>query len=152
MTKTDIVIPLNRHRQINLEMSKRCIYLITPTYSRPTQKADLTRMAQTLMLVPNIVWVVVEDAEDITQLVGRLLLSKDVPFVHLSAKTPSSKKPKIYHAYESHARGVEQRNMGLKWIRERAQTSQLIRNGVLYFADDDNTYDIQLFEEVHSSL
>lgn len=39
-------------------------------------------------------------------------------------------------------RGVSNRNRGLQWIRANATT------GVFYFADDDNTYDIQLFDEV----
>ena len=39
-------------------------------------------------------------------------------------------------------RGVSNRNRGLEWLRANATS------GVFYFADDDNTYDIQLFEEV----
>lgn len=39
-------------------------------------------------------------------------------------------------------RGVSNRNRGLKWVRENAVS------GVLYFADDDNTYDLELFNEV----
>ena len=39
------------------------IYIITPTYKRTTQMADLTRLSQTLKLVPNIHWIVVEEAE-----------------------------------------------------------------------------------------
>lgn len=39
-------------------------------------------------------------------------------------------------------RGVSNRNKGLKWVRDNAKT------GVLYFADDDNTYDLELFNEV----
>lgn len=39
-------------------------------------------------------------------------------------------------------RGVASRTRGLQWIRENA------REGVLYFADDDNTYDLELFREV----
>ena len=31
---------------------------------------------------------------------------------------------------------------GLKWIREN------VKNGILYFADDDNTYDVRVFQEV----
>lgn len=43
-------------------------------------------------------------------------------------------------------RGVSNRNRGLQWIRANAT------KGVLYFADDDNTYDIALFDEVIRSL
>lgn len=39
-------------------------------------------------------------------------------------------------------RGVSNRNRGLEWVRANAKT------GVLYFADDDNTYDLEIFEEV----
>lgn len=39
-------------------------------------------------------------------------------------------------------RGVSNRNKGLEWVRDNAET------GVLYFADDDNTYDLELFNEV----
>jgi beta-1,3-glucuronyltransferase len=38
-------------------------------------------------------------------------------------------------------RGVSNRNRGLQWLRANA------KSGVFYFADDDNTYDIRLFEE-----
>ena len=40
-------------------------------------------------------------------------------------------------------RGDLQRNTGLMWLRANAKT-----NGVVYFADDDNTYEVRLFEEV----
>lgn len=39
-------------------------------------------------------------------------------------------------------KGVANRNLGLKWIRQNAI------DGVVYFADDDNTYDVRLFNEV----
>lgn len=42
-------------------------------------------------------------------------------------------------------KGVVCRNKALKWIRENAH------DGVLYFADDDNTYDIDLFREVSTT-
>ena len=45
------------------EPSKPLLYVMTPTYRRATQLADLTRLAQTLMLVPTLHWIVVEDAE-----------------------------------------------------------------------------------------
>ncbi len=44
--------------------------------------------------------------------------------------------------YPNNPRGSSNRNAALNWIRSN------IKSGVLYFADDDNTYDIRLFEEV----
>ena len=40
-------------------------------------------------------------------------------------------------------RGVSNRNKALEWIYENADD-----NGVVYFADDDNTYDLEAFQEV----
>lgn len=40
-------------------------------------------------------------------------------------------------------RGVSNRNRALKWLRANAT------EGVFYFADDDNTYDVNIFEQVN---
>lgn len=45
-------------------VNRTIIFLITPTYTRPTQMADMTRLAQTLRLVPDVFWIVVEDAHN----------------------------------------------------------------------------------------
>ena len=39
-----------------------------------------------------------------------------------------------------------QRNEGLTWIRENVHAGGV--GGVVYFADDDNTYSLELFEEM----
>ena len=39
------------------------LYIVTPTYPRAEQIPELTRTAQTLLNVPNVVWLVSEDAE-----------------------------------------------------------------------------------------
>lgn len=39
-------------------------------------------------------------------------------------------------------RGVSNRNAAMKFIREN------VKSGVFYFADDDNSYDIRLFDQV----
>lgn len=57
--------------------------MITPTYRRPEQVAELTRISHTLMLVPNIYWLVIEDAKRKTPLVTELLKRTDIPFEHL---------------------------------------------------------------------
>lgn len=70
------------------------IYAITPTYKRYVQKAELTRISQTLKLVPNIHWIVIEDSEEKTDLVRNLLLESNLIFTHLNAKTPPFEKLK----------------------------------------------------------
>ena len=49
------------------------IYMITPTHTRHTQKADLTRLCHTLMHVNNLHWIVVEDSVEKTLLVKHFL-------------------------------------------------------------------------------
>ena len=49
------------------------VYVITPTYARATQMADLTRLSQALEGVPNVTWILVEDSRRKTQKVERLL-------------------------------------------------------------------------------
>lgn len=51
-------------------------------------------------------------------------------------------------------RGVQQRNEGLRWLREdrRAEAGGDNLQGVVYFADDDNTYSLQVFEEVRNEM
>lgn len=44
-------------------------------------------------------------------------------------------------------KGVANRNAGLKWIFDHVKTSG-DDSGVIYFADDDNTYDVRLFNEI----
>lgn len=59
------------------------VYVITPTYRRPEQVADLTRLAQTLMLVRDIHWLVVEDSHVKSPHLGVLLQSFGVRYNHL---------------------------------------------------------------------
>ena len=54
------------------------LYVITPTYARSTQMADLTRLSQALQGVPNLTWIVVEDSRRKTQKVEMLLNKTDV--------------------------------------------------------------------------
>ena len=48
---------------------------------------------------------------------------------------------------DSWPKGVENRNKGLEWVLKHVKETG-DDSGVFYFADDDNTYDIRLFEEV----
>ena len=121
------------------------IYAITPTYARPTQKADLTRLSQTLMQVPNFHWIVVEDSSYKTPLVTNLLKVSKINYSHLNKATNPRYKFDVHHPDYRIPRGVDQRNCGLQWIRDNLSRNTL---GVVYFMDDDNTYSLQLFEEM----
>lgn len=122
------------------------IYIITPTYARPVQKAELTRLSHTFMLVKNIHWIVIEDAEKPSDLVRNFLKLSRLKYTHLSIATPTSYKMSSSDPSWRKPRGVLQRNEGITWLHKNL--NQFRDSGVVYFADDDNTYDLQLFEEV----
>jgi len=128
------------------------IYMITPTYARWTQKADLTRLCQTLMHVPKLHWIVVEDSEQKTHLVTRFLSRCRVESTHLNTRTAQHLRLKENEPVWRKNRGVEQRNLALDWLRNAAAAGTLPQQktggGVVYFGDDDNTYDLEIFEEV----
>lgn len=115
------------------------LYIITPTYRRPEQLAELTRMSHTLMLVPNLIWLVIEDAYATNSLVEDILKRSGIRYHYMIAPMPVQYKNKTKGP---RPRGVSNRNKGLEWVRKNAF------NGVLYFADDDNTYDLDLFSEI----
>lgn len=125
------------------------IYVITPTYKRLTQKADLTRLSQTLLHVPKLHWILVEDSEKKTELLFHFLENCGVSYTHLAVKTSKQLLTKEGDPRWLKARGVEQRNLGLKWIRQNLKSDM---KGVVYFGDDDNTYDLRIFEQVSSVI
>ena len=84
-----------------------------------------------------------------SELVGRLLERSGLSYTHLSTLTPPDYKLQPSQPNWLLPRGVLQRNAGLAWLRSHLDTSQQA-HGVLYFADDDNTYDVRLFEEVRT--
>ena len=66
----------------------RTIYVVTPTYTRATQLADLTRLANTLRLVPGVHWLVAEDRNVTSLAVTELLLSSGLSYTQLAAVRP----------------------------------------------------------------
>lgn len=118
------------------------IIAITPTYKRLTQKADLVTLCHTVMHVPNMLWIVIEDSGSKSALVENVLHHCNVNSVHLNALTSRETKKAMQ-------RGVEQRNAGLDWARGYCKEKCAGNcSGVIYFMDDDNKYDLRLFEEV----
>ncbi|KAM3606953.1 uncharacterized protein V6R79_026420 [Siganus canaliculatus] len=115
------------------------IYAITPTYARPVQKAELTRLAHAFRQVPRFHWIIVEDSTKRTELVSRFLAQCGVPYTHLHVFT----LPEVKGIWAP--RATEQRNAALTWLRQHRNRRDA---GVVFFADDDNTYSLELFEEV----
>ncbi|VDD80540.1 unnamed protein product [Mesocestoides corti] len=107
------------------------IYVITPTFYRISQKPDLVRLCNTFKLVDNMHWIVVEDS----------LVRTAVPSTHLNAASPKDRK-------KYHIKGSNQRNAGIEWLRKHRVSRY--HKGVVYFADDDNTYDPRLFNEMRT--
>ncbi|KAM9810206.1 galactosylgalactosylxylosylprotein 3-beta-glucuronosyltransferase 2 [Syngnathus typhle] len=118
------------------------IYAITPTYTRPVQKAELTRLAHAFRQVPQFHWIVVEDSTVRTDLVSRFLAHCGVPYTHLHVFTPRRFKR------AGMPRATEQRNLALGWLRQHRTRRDA---GVVFFADDDNTYSLELFQEMRNT-
>ncbi|XP_028329669.1 galactosylgalactosylxylosylprotein 3-beta-glucuronosyltransferase 3 [Gouania willdenowi] len=129
------------------------IFVITPTYARLVQKAELTRLMQTFLHVPQLHWIVVEDSPRKTALVTDLLKKSGLVYTHLHFLTAKDRKLQEGDPSWLKPRGVEQRNEGLRWLREdrRAPPGEDGQQGVVYFADDDNTYSVQLFTEMRNT-
>lgn len=119
------------------------IFVITPTYTRATQMADMTRLAQTLMLVKDIFWIVSEDSHTYNTQVSQLLNRTGLPHVHLLGPRPKT------HLDKRSGRGVSNRISALEWLR--ATYTNTSKEGVVYFADDDNSYDIRIFDEMRDT-
>ena len=66
----------------------RPLYIVTPTYTRATQLADLTRLANTLRLVPGVHWLVSEDSNMTSSAVSDLLAASQLTYTHLAARRP----------------------------------------------------------------
>ncbi|KAG6649337.1 hypothetical protein I3843_07G201500 [Carya illinoinensis] len=114
-------------------VSQNLLIIVTPTYVRPFQAYFLTRLAQTLRLVtPPLLWIVVEmtsqsaDTADILRRTG-------VMYRHLVC---NKNLTDIKDAY------IHQRNVALSHI----ETHHL--DGIVYFADDNNIYFTDLFEQM----
>ena len=137
MSSLDIMDHVDRRNPV--------IYFITPTYGRREQVAELTRLSQTLLHISNLVWIIAEDSRNCTSVVSGALfrLKNRIPHVHLASPMPVryiNEKPK--------PRGVASRNAGVQWVLNNEPT---LSPGVIYFGDDDNTYDLSLLEEIRQT-
>ena len=157
-------IDSNNNNNNNNLSSSTTIFIITPTYNRTTQRPDLIRLEQTLRLVPNIVWMVIEEWNRTSTFVVDLLQRTPVRHVHLLAPVQKSRV----------GRGFINRKCAFEWLREQARLAKeelynaasdndnvikktvkinniKLTNGIIYMADDDNSYDLRVFEEIRTT-
>ncbi|KAK5973782.1 Galactosylgalactosylxylosylprotein 3-beta-glucuronosyltransferase [Trichostrongylus colubriformis] len=114
------------------------IIVITPTYKRPTRLADMTRLSNTLRLVPHVHWIVIEDANYTLPYVEDILRRSAHVYTYIAARTPAG-YPK---------RGWYQRTTALHLLRNNTESVMgEYKEGVVYFGDDDNSYDTRLFTD-----
>ncbi|XP_013786785.1 galactosylgalactosylxylosylprotein 3-beta-glucuronosyltransferase S-like [Limulus polyphemus] len=138
-----LIFSIERHRnqfglnRSNQDIELTTIYIITPTYARANQIPEITRLAQTLMHVPNIHWLVVEDWSDKNPMIETILKKRGVQHTYLVGPRPPNQLKYPYAVNCHHA--------AFKWIRENA------KSGVIFMADDDNVFDLRVFEQMRST-
>ncbi|KAH8516225.1 hypothetical protein H0E87_004551 [Populus deltoides] len=117
-------------------VERKELIVITPTYNRALQAYFLNRLGQVLRLVqPPLLWIVVEMTSASAE-TAEILRKTGVMYRHLVCVNKNNTNVKD--------RGVHQRNAGLEHI-ERHRL-----DGIVYFADDDNVYSLQLFESLRN--
>lgn len=108
--------------------SKKCLIVWSNSW-----QIIFFRLSQTLQHIKNLHWVVVEDGVHTSPAVERILYRSGIPHIYMATKTAPGMP----------ARGWTHRNMALTYIRESYDEI----NAVIYFCDDDNSYDVRLFND-----
>lgn len=112
---------------------RKQLIVVTPTYNRGMQAYFLNRLGQLLRLVPPpVLWIVVE-MKSASMETAEILRKTGLVYRHLVCYKNTT---------EVKDRGVHQRNAALEHI-ERHRL-----DGVVYFADDDNIYSLELFDSL----
>lgn len=112
---------------------RKLLIIITPTYARPFQAYYMTRLGQTLKLVqPPLLWIVVEMNSQADE-TADILRKSGVMYRHLACtKNLTNIKDNNVH----------QRNVALSHIEKHRL------DGVVYFADDNNAFSVDLFDQI----
>lgn len=117
----------------DLGLPRKQLIVVTPTYNRAMQAYFLHRLSQVLRLVPQpVLWILVE-MNAASMETSEILRKSGVMYRHLVCKKNSTNVKD---------RGVHQRNTALEHIEHHKL------DGIVYFADDDNVYSLELFESL----
>ncbi|MBF0594275.1 MAG: hypothetical protein HQL22_04840 [Candidatus Omnitrophica bacterium] len=107
------------------------LLIITCTYRRPHRMHFLEETLKVFRQIPNMRWIVVEDDHAVDPQVKEFLGQCGIPYVYLN----------VY----SRNFGNSQKSVGLSYIRDNHL------QGIIYTADDDNRYDVRLFNEIRKT-
>ncbi|KAK6912730.1 Glycosyl transferase, family 43 [Dillenia turbinata] len=113
--------------------AQKLLIIVTPTHTRPLQAYYLNRLANTIKLIrPPMLWIVVEMTSQSAE-TAEILRKTGVMYRHLVC---------IRNLSDITDSAIDQRNVALAHI----ETHRL--DGIVYFADDDNVYSEDLFEQI----
>jgi len=105
------------------------IILVTPTYKNPKRVFFIGECIKVFSNIQNLIWILCEDADGIDNEINEMLSKSGITYKYLSFGPTKDK-------------GNEQRNFCYEYIVNNNI------NGIIYNADDDNEYDIKLFDEI----
>lgn len=117
------------------------IYFITSTYPWRERTPKLLKLGYTLQHVPRLHWIVTDLYPNCNQHLSAFLHKFHIPFTHLSNHLVDG-----FYEGKFEPQGFEEKEAGIQWLRTRNITL-----GILYFGNDDNTYDLKLFQEIRST-
>ena len=83
-----------------------------------------------------------------TPMVEALLKRCGVPYVHLTVRSPDYR----YAQTSARISVLQHRNAGLRWVRKHCGCNTCRCDGVVYFGDDEDRYDLRFFDEVRFFL
>lgn len=123
---------VNRSLNEDLDIEvRKLLIIVTPTYDQLFQAQYLNRLARTIKLIPlPLLWIVVDMGAQSAE-TAKILRGNGVMYRHLVCNKNLS---------DARDRRVHQRNVALSHI----ETHRL--DGVVYFADVNNIYSVDIFE------
>jgi putative beta-1,4-xylosyltransferase IRX9 len=123
-----VELPKIEHKDL-----RKLLIIVTTTHVRPLQAYYLNRLAHTLSAVPKpLLWIVVDRYYQSME-TARILMSTGLMYRHFACMMNVSNMRKMINC---------QRNIAIYHIKKHHI------NGIVYFADDDGVYSLELFEEM----
>ncbi|KAJ3670804.1 hypothetical protein LUZ60_008230 [Juncus effusus] len=133
LLKNDELVKNDELNKTEDKDAKKLLIIVTTTHVRPFQAYYLNRLAHTLSVVPRpLLWIVVDRYYQSME-TARILMATGLMYRHFSCMMNVTNMRKMVNC---------QRNIAIYHIKKHHI------NGIVYFADDDGIYSLELFEEM----